>query len=169
MRKWTRPAALAAVVLILLSPDLTEKGANSFVSLLAVGEPFAPYATAGAALFAGWIAIRSLRQRSQADDRQEWWKRTEFALTFALSRDDATANTGLRLLTALRDEDETATPADAAMLRDVVDALLTQLAQRGDEQPDDAPPTESNSSVADKIRRRLGPLRRCFGHVDSGP
>lgn len=171
MRKWTRLALLAVIVLALLSPDLARRCAEVVASLFVVAVPFAPYATACAALFAGLVAVRSLRQRSLADDRQEWWKRAEFALTFALDRDDAKANTGLRLLTTLRDEDDTATPADAAMLRDAIDAMLTQLTQRGDDPTRDTPPVGHGAVGAPtgRIARRLAPLRRCFSHDNPGP
>ncbi|WP_369046187.1 hypothetical protein [Sinomonas sp. P10A9] len=45
----------------------------------------APYAPLLAAVIAGWIAWKALKQRSLADNRAEWWRRAQWALDASMS------------------------------------------------------------------------------------
>ena len=47
------------------------------------------------------MAWQTLRQRAIADDRAEWWKRTQWALDSALDRDEDTKALGLAALEVL--------------------------------------------------------------------
>jgi hypothetical protein len=48
-----------------------------------------------AAVIAAWIAWRTLAQRREADRRDEWWKRTQWAIDLAMDRDFSRAVVGL--------------------------------------------------------------------------
>ncbi|EMY32489.1 hypothetical protein D477_019873 [Arthrobacter crystallopoietes BAB-32] len=63
-----------------------------------VVDAFGPLATLLAAVIAGSIAWRALKQRSLADRRAEWWGRAQWALESALSDDPARRETGLGVL-----------------------------------------------------------------------
>lgn len=70
---------------------------------------------AGAVLaaFVGWRTLRqkavadaqALRQRTRADDRAEWWKRTQWALDKALEADEDAKAIGLASLAVLARSD----------------------------------------------------------------
>lgn len=93
---------------------------------------FAPFGMALVGLFAAWIARSSLEQRRAADAKSEWWRRVEFALTFA-SRDEKEVgrNAGMELLTAELN-DPLATEEDKEMLAEVVDVLIDEIVAAAD-------------------------------------
>ncbi|MFE4227564.1 hypothetical protein ACFRJ8_06740 [Arthrobacter sp. NPDC056886] len=61
----------------------------------------APVAVLIAAAVGAFMAWQTLRQRAIADDRAEWWKRTQWALDSALDRDEDTRALGLAALEVL--------------------------------------------------------------------
>ncbi len=61
----------------------------------------APVAVLVAAAVGAFMAWQTLRQRAIADDRAEWWKRTQWALDNALDQDDDTRALGLAALEVL--------------------------------------------------------------------
>ena len=78
------------------------------VSSAAWWEPwvaFAPFVVALVALLALWQRSRAdgraLAQRHAADDRSEWWKRTQWALDAAFSDDTARRKAGIGALRIL--------------------------------------------------------------------
>lgn len=60
-----------------------------------------PIAVLIAAGLAAWIAYRTLNQRTRADDRSEWWRRTQWALDHAVSGSDPQRIMGMRAATVL--------------------------------------------------------------------
>jgi hypothetical protein len=75
--------------------------------------PLAVLAGAVLAAFIGWRTLRqkavadaqALRQRTRADDRAEWWKRTQWALDKALEEDEDAKAIGLASLAVLARSD----------------------------------------------------------------
>jgi hypothetical protein len=65
----------------------------------------AAFAPLLAAVIAGWIAWRTLAQRRQADRRDQWWKRTQWAIDLAMDRDFSRAIVGLVALKHLAASD----------------------------------------------------------------
>lgn len=63
----------------------------------------APLAVLTAAVIAGWIAWKSLSQKSAADNRAEWWRRAEWAFDGILSQEPRRAQVGLQVMTILAD------------------------------------------------------------------
>ncbi len=61
----------------------------------------APVAVLVAAAVGAFMAWQTLRQRAIADDRAEWWKRTQWALDNALDQDEDTRALGLAALEVL--------------------------------------------------------------------
>jgi hypothetical protein len=55
----------------------------------------ASFAPLLAAIIAGWIAWRTLAERREADRRDQWWKRTQWAIDLAMDRDFSRAVVGL--------------------------------------------------------------------------
>jgi hypothetical protein len=74
------------------------------------------------ALLAAWLVYRSakkaLKQREKADDRAEWWRRTQWALEATVSEDDTMNGYGTGMLKLLADS-ELATADDRALLDNV--------------------------------------------------
>jgi hypothetical protein len=58
-----------------------------------------------AAIIAAWIAWRTLAQRREADRRDQWWKRTQWAIDLAMDRDFSRAVVGLVALKHLAASD----------------------------------------------------------------
>jgi hypothetical protein len=82
---------------------------------------FGTFAAASVALLVGAATVS---QKSAADKRDQWWKRTQWALDMSSDADnDAAQSVGLATLQALLEEEE-ATPADAALLRRAMSSLL---------------------------------------------
>lgn len=65
----------------------------------------AAFAPLLAAVIAGWIAWRTLAQRRLADRRDQWWKRTQWAIDLAMDRDFSRALVGLVALKHLAASD----------------------------------------------------------------
>jgi len=65
----------------------------------------AAFAPLLAAAIAGWIAWRTLAQRRQADRRDQWWKRTQWAIDLAMDPDFSRAIVGLVALKHLAASD----------------------------------------------------------------
>lgn len=113
----------AAVSLVALLPDQAIDVARTGLLL---ARPFAPYSTAAVAFFGGIIAWRSYVHRRNSDYRAEWWRRVQHALEMATVDEDRLGReTGLRLLVRLV-EDESATEADAALLYEISQSLISE-------------------------------------------
>jgi hypothetical protein len=80
-------------------------------TLAALG-PLAVLLGTGIAAFVGW---RTLRQKAGADNRAEWWKRTQWALDSSYSGDKKRGTVGLKVLKVLG-ESELAGPGELAVL-----------------------------------------------------
>lgn len=97
----------------------------------------APLAVLSAAVIAGWIAWKSLSQKSAADNRAEWWRRAEWAFDSFLSQEPRRAQVGLQAMTILAEstpsseEVEITTVAWAKPLEEAADL------QRMDSAPSD--------------------------------
>ncbi|MDQ1060117.1 hypothetical protein QFZ23_004018 [Arthrobacter globiformis] len=65
----------------------------------------AAFAPLLAAVIAAWIAWRTLAHRREADRRDEWWRRTQWAIDLAMDRDFSRAIVGLVALKHLAASD----------------------------------------------------------------
>lgn len=77
---------------------IVDSGAAEWWQILAALGPLAILLGALLAAFIGW---NTLRQRTIADSRAEWWKRTQWALDQALAKDKDTKALGLATLAVL--------------------------------------------------------------------
>jgi hypothetical protein len=102
---------------------------------------FAPLSTLVAAIIAGWIAWRTLAQRREADRRDQWWQRTQWAIDLAMDPDFSRAVVGLITLKHLAASD-LCTEEDYQMLDKIggakIDALTLSEAS-ADREPGAAP------------------------------
>ncbi len=64
-----------------------------------------PVAVLLAAVLAFTIGLMTLRQRTRADMRAEWWKRAEWALDASMSAQPVRSETGLNVLGVLADSE----------------------------------------------------------------
>lgn len=87
---------------------------------------FAPLSTLLAAVIAGWIAWRTLAQRREADRRDQWWQRTQWAIGLAMDPDFSRAVVGLIALRHLAGSD-LCTAEDYEMLDKIGGAKIDAL------------------------------------------
>lgn len=87
---------------------------------------FAPLSTLLAAVIAGWIAWRTLAQRREADRRDQWWQRTQWAIGLAMDPDFSRAVVGLVALRHLAGSD-LCTAEDYEMLDKIGGAKIDAL------------------------------------------
>jgi hypothetical protein len=87
---------------------------------------FAPLSTLLAAVIAGWIAWRTLSQRREADRRDQWWQRTQWAVGLAMDPDFSRAVVGLIALKHLAGSD-LCTAEDYEMLDKIGGAKIDAL------------------------------------------
>ncbi|MBM6623196.1 hypothetical protein JTF08_16425 [Micrococcaceae bacterium RIT802] len=69
------------LAVVVAAADAAEGGSAHWWDVLAGLSPIADLIAAG---LAAWIALRTLKQRSRADDRSAWWQRTQWALDRAV-------------------------------------------------------------------------------------
>lgn len=89
------------------------------------------FATAATAAIVAWKTYRqrkaadelALRQRKEADDRAEWWRRAQWAIDYASDRDDERTRIGIRALDHLLVSD-LATAEDIVLIRGILDAVI---------------------------------------------
>jgi hypothetical protein len=110
----------------------------------------AAFAPLLAALIAGWIAWRTLAQRREADRRDQWWKRTQWAIGLAMDPDFSRAVVGLVALRHLAASD-LCTGEDYELLDKIGGAKIDAL-------------TLSRESA-----RRKAPEPHVPGHQAAGP
>lgn len=60
-----------------------------------------PFAVLVAAVIAAFVGFNQIQQKREADNRAEWWKRTQWALDAVYSGDDRRGTVGLKVLTVL--------------------------------------------------------------------
>jgi hypothetical protein len=87
---------------------------------------FAPLSALLAAVIAGWIAWRTLAQRREADRRDQWWQRTQWAIGLAMDPDFSRAVVGLIALKHLAGSD-LCTAEDYEMLDKIGGAKIDAL------------------------------------------
>lgn len=87
---------------------------------------FAPLSALLAAVIAGWIAWRTLAQRREADRRDQWWQRTQWAIGLAMDPDYSRAVVGLIALKHLAGSD-LCTAEDYEMLDKIGGAKIDAL------------------------------------------
>ncbi|MFJ5698583.1 hypothetical protein [Arthrobacter sp. NPDC093139] len=121
---------------------------------------FAPLSTLAAAVIAGWIAWRTLAQRREADRRDQWWQRTQWAIDLAMDPDFSRAVVGLITLRHLAGSD-LCTAEDYEMLDKIggakIDALtLSEESAEREMQQSPAPQKQPSSARADLIPVDLG-------------
>ncbi|ACL41981.1 hypothetical protein Achl_4030 (plasmid) [Pseudarthrobacter chlorophenolicus A6] len=84
-------------------------GPAEWWQILAALGPLAVLVGALLAAFIGWNTLRqrttadakSLAQKREADDRSEWWKRTQWAIDSSMSDEPDRAKLGLRVMSVL--------------------------------------------------------------------
>lgn len=91
-----------------------------------------PVITLLAAVIAGWIAVVSLRQRSAADAKAEWWRRTQWAFEQFLSGDEERRTVGGNMLASLADS-ELATEEDLDLYQAAWDDALDDVPAEQDD------------------------------------
>jgi hypothetical protein len=101
----------------------------------------AAFAPLLAAIIAAWIAWRTLAQRREADRRDQWWQRTQWAIDLAMDRDFSRAVVGLVALKHLAASD-LCTDEDYELLDKIggakIDALtLSEESARREAKPSD--------------------------------
>ncbi|MCB5274715.1 hypothetical protein BJG92_02252 [Arthrobacter sp. SO5] len=102
-----------------------------------------PLAVLLGALVAGVIGWRTLKQKAEADNRAEWWKRTHWALDAVYSGDTKRGTIGLKVLKVLG-ESELAGEGELAVLEAASERPLDQAAQaRGARATGEAQPTRA--------------------------
>lgn len=108
----------------------------------------AAFAPLLAALIAGWIAWRTLAQRREADRRDQWWKRAQWAIELAMDRDFSRAVVGLVTLRYLATSD-LCTDDDYEMLDKIggakIDALTLSEESIRREGPQPRPPQQETA------------------------
>lgn len=122
---------------------------------------FAPLSTLAAAVIAGWIAWRTLAQRREADRRDQWWQRTQWAIDLAMERDFSRAVVGLITLRHLADSD-LCTAEDYEMLDKIggakIDALT--LSEESAGRPTGAPAPTQPAPAEQGIPGKVPPGHR---------
>lgn len=116
---------------------------------------FAPLSTLLAALIAGWIAWRTLTQRREADRRDQWWQRTQWAIGLAMDPDFSRAVVGLIALKHIAASD-LCTAEDYEMLDKIggakIDALtLSEESAKGRRPPGQAEHDEAVQGGAGQV------------------
>lgn len=91
----------------------------------------AAFAPLLAAVIAGWIAWRTLAQRREADRRDQWWKRTQWAIGLAMDPDFSRAIVGLVALKHLAASD-LCTDEDYELLDKIGGAKIDALTLAGE-------------------------------------
>jgi hypothetical protein len=116
----------------------------------------AAFAPLLAAVIAAWIAWRTLAQRRHADRRDQWWKRTQWAIDLAMDRDFSRAIVGLVALKHLAASD-LCTVEDYEMLDKIggakIDALTLSEESAG-RAASKAQPTESRPAHHEAVAPR---------------
>lgn len=84
------------------------------------------FATAATAAIVAW---KTYRQRKEADERAEWWRRTQWAIDYASDHDLEKGRIGLRTLRFLMSSD-LASPEDKSMVKDVLAVTITAQQNR---------------------------------------
>jgi hypothetical protein len=89
----------------------------------AVGLAFGPLLVFGSAVIAAVIAWRAYRQRKEADERAEWWRRTQWAIDYAVDEEEEKAEIGVEALDLLG-----VSPLASAEDRELLETLFAQVA-----------------------------------------
>lgn len=98
-------------------------GPAEWWQILAALGPLAVLLGAGIAGFIGW---RTLRQKASADNRAEWWRRTQWALDAVYSGDKKRGTVGLKVLKVLGESD-LAGPGELAVLEAAWEKPLAEV------------------------------------------
>lgn len=118
-------------------------------------EPFAPFSTAVVAAVAGVIAWVSHRHRRISDNRAEWWRRVQYAIDLVrIETDKIGRRTGQALLGRLL-HDKSTTQRDAAMLEQVVNALVTEVLEDEADRPGWMNRLRAKMSLRRRVRRQI--------------
>jgi hypothetical protein len=101
-------------------------GPAEWWQILAALGPLAVLLGAGIAGYVGW---RTLKQKAAADNRAEWWRRTQWALDAVYSGDKKRGTVGLKILRVLGESD-LAGPGELAVLEAAWEKPLDIAEQR---------------------------------------
>jgi hypothetical protein len=111
---------------------------------------FAPLSTLLAAVIAGWIAWRTLTQRREADRRDQWWQRTQWAIGLAMDPDFSRAVVGLIALKHLAGSD-LCTAEDYEMLDKIGGAKIDALTLSEESAERREPPGQAGHGGAGQV------------------
>lgn len=115
-----------------------------------------PLAVLLAASIAAFVAWKSLKQKSLADDRSEWWQRTQWALDAVYSGDRKFGTAGLKVLQVLG-ESELAGDGELAVLEAAWEPALR--AAEGALPDRRAVPEGREAATRDEIAMRIAAAR----------
>ncbi len=101
-------------------------GPAEWWQILAALGPLAVLLAAGIAGYVGW---RTLKQKAAADNRSEWWRRTQWALDAVYSGNKKRGTVGLKVLKVLGESD-LAGPGELAVLEAAWEKPLDKAEQR---------------------------------------
>jgi len=110
-----------------------------------------PAVTGGAAIFVLLGAGLTIRQRSRADRKDQWWKRTQWAFDLLLTREEDHQVLGLQVL-AQQASAKAADKEDGAFIAEVVTPLVDEYLQKNDTEVD--PPYAGANGTADANEER---------------
>jgi hypothetical protein len=108
-----------------------------------------PLFTLAAAVIAGVIAWRALKQKEQADRHAEWWKRTQWAVEKVCAGDVTEATVAMDVLMNIEDAGLT-TDQDLELLHSITDVILERIQE--DQFQEDV------TELPSEDQRRGGPL-----------
>lgn len=101
-------------------------GPAEWWQILAALGPLAVLLGAG---IGGFFAWRTLKQKAEADNRSEWWKRTQWALDAVYSGDKKRGTVGLKVLKVLGESDLAGT-GELAVLEAAWEKPLDEAARK---------------------------------------
>src|SRR6478736_7510321 len=101
-------------------------GPAEWWQILAALGPLAVLLGAG---IAGYFAWRTLKQKAAADNRAEWWRRTQWALDAVYSGNKKRGTVGLKVLQVLGESD-LAGPGELAVLEAAWEKPLNKAEER---------------------------------------
>lgn len=110
-----------------------------------VAAGLAPLATFGVVL----VAYFAYRQKSKADKRDQWWKRTQWAIDAALDEDDPQRRlTGINVLVHMVNSD-LATSEDAELMKLLAIAIQDEELEEELDEEESEPEVDADDDVSE--------------------
>ena len=105
-----------------------------------------PIATGLAAIVALTVGLVAIIQKSRADRRDQWWKRTQWAIEQTFTDDEDRQALGFRVLQVLADS-ELASPEELLVLASLTTHAIEALAPDGQDSDDSENGGDEGSEV----------------------